>query len=106
MFLPYIIQPTRVTSHSKSIIDNFFFNYIFQEIILGNITSTKSDNLPQFLIAPYIFSNAPNKKFNIFERDWSKFTREEFILDYFTIDWPNIFRITILIHLSKTFLTP
>ena len=69
MFLPYIIQPTRITSHSKSIIDNIFSNYISQEIISGNLTSTTSDHLPQFLIAPHIFSNAPNKKSNIFERD-------------------------------------
>ena len=76
MVLPYIIQPTRITSHSKSIINNIFSNYISQEIISGNLTSTISDHLPQFLIAPHIFSNAPNKKSNIFECDWSKFNCE------------------------------
>ena len=90
MVLPYIIQPTRITSHSKSIIDNIFSNYISQEVISGNLTSTISDHLPQFLIAPHIFSNAPNKKSSIFERDWSKLNREEFILDYFAIDWNDI----------------
>ena len=49
--------------------------------------------LPQFLIAPHIFSNAPNKKPNIFKRDWYKFNREEFILDYFAIDWPYILKL-------------
>ena len=93
MVLPYIIQPTRITSHSKSIIDNIFSNYIFQEIISGNLTSTISDHLPQFLIAPHIFSNAPNKKSNIFECDWSKFSREEFILDYFAIDWSHVLKL-------------
>ena len=76
MVLPYIIQPTRITSHSKSVIDNIFSSYISQEIISGNLTSTISDLLPQFLIAPHIFSNAPNKKSNIFECDWSKFNCE------------------------------
>ena len=90
MVLPYNIQPTRITSHSKSIIDNIFSNYIPQEIISGNVTSTISDHLLQFLIAPHIFQDAPNKKSNIFERDWSKFNREDFILDYFAIDWPHI----------------
>ena len=90
MVLPYIIQPTRITSHSKSIIDKSFSNYISQEIILGNLTSTISDHLPQFLIAPHIFSNVPNKKSNIFELNWCKFNREEFILDYFAIDKPHI----------------
>ena len=93
MVLPYIIQPTRITSHSKSIIDNIFSNYISQEIISGNLTSTISDHLPQFLIEPLIFPNAPNKISNIVGRNWSKFNREEFILDYFAIDWPHILKL-------------
>ena len=32
MFLPYIIQPTRITSHSKSIIGNIFSSYVSHEI--------------------------------------------------------------------------
>ena len=83
---------TRITSYSKSIID-IFSNYISQEIISGNLASTISDHLPQFLIAPHIFSNAPNIKSNIFERDWSKFNCEEFILDCFAIDWPHILKL-------------
>ena len=84
-FLPYIIQPTRITTHSKSIIDDIFSNHISQEIISSNLTSAISYHLPRFLIAPHIFSNAPNKKSNIFKRDWSKFSREVFIFDYFAI---------------------
>ena len=33
MFLPYIIQPTRLTSNSKTIIDNIFSNIISTNII-------------------------------------------------------------------------
>ena len=51
------------------------------------------DHLPQFLIAHHIFSNSPNKKSNIFERDWSECNCEEFILDYFAIDWPNMLKL-------------
>ena len=29
----------------------------------------------------------PSNKVNIFERDWSNFNQENFILDYFSIDW-------------------
>ena len=47
-----------------------------------------SDHLPQFLTAPHIFSNVPNKN-PVFEHDWSKYNHEEFILDYFTADWPQ-----------------
>ena len=69
MFLPYIIQPTRVTSSSKTIIDNIFSNIISTDIISGNLTATISDHLPQFLIAPEIFRNSPSNKSNYFEHD-------------------------------------
>ena len=45
-------------------------------------------HLPQFLNAHKIFSSVPNRKTNIFERDWSKFKYEIFIQDYFSVDWP------------------
>ena len=46
-----------------------------------------SDHLPQFMIVINIFCNPPSNKANIFERDWSNFDQENFILDYFSIDW-------------------
>ena len=49
--------------------------------------------MPQFLIAPHFFSNSDTKKSNIFERDWTKFDPEEFILDSFAIDWPFILKL-------------
>ena len=39
------------------------------------------------MIVPNVFSNPPSNKTNIFERDWSNFDQENFILDYFSIDW-------------------
>ena len=96
MVLSYNIQPTRITSHSKSVIDNIlniFSNDISQETISGNLVSIISDQLPQFLIATLIFSNASNKRSNIFERDSSKFNCEDFILDYFAIDWSHILQL-------------
>ena len=93
MFSPHIVQPGRITSHSKTLIDNIFSNYISQDIVSGNITATISDHLPKLLIAPHIFLNVPNGKTNIFERDWSKFNHEEFILDYFSVDWPHTLKL-------------
>ena len=46
-YLPYIIQPSRHTSHSRTIIDNIFSNVISKDFICGNITATISDHLPQ-----------------------------------------------------------
>ena len=44
-FIPYIFHPTRITtSHSKTLIDNIFSNFISPKIISGNITATISDH--------------------------------------------------------------
>ena len=80
--IPYILQPARLTSPSKTFIDNIFSNVLSCEAISGNITATISDHLPQFLFAPNVLSNPLCNKSNILERDWSK-NKKNFILDYF-----------------------
>ena len=80
LILSLLICPYLVLSNQldllpiQSLLLTIFFSiiYISQEIISGNLTSTISDHLPQFLIRLHIFSNTPNKKSNIFEHDWSK----------------------------------
>ena len=67
-FLPYILQPNRITSHLKTVIDNIFTNITLPDSISGNLTATISDHLSQFLIVPDIFSNPPSNKSNIYER--------------------------------------
>ena len=49
-FIPLILQPIRITSHSNILIDNIFSNVINPDIISGNFTATISDHLPQFSI--------------------------------------------------------
>ena len=88
--LPYIIQPSRHTSQSRTLIDNVFSNVISKDIICGNITAIISDHLPQFLVSPNTFANLPSNKCNVFERDWSKFDQKNFILDYFDTNWSNL----------------
>ena len=89
-YLPYIIQPSQRTSHSRTLLDNIFSNVISKDIICSNITATISDHLPQFLVSPNTFANPPSNKSNGFERDWSKFDQEHYILDYFDTDWSNL----------------
>ena len=49
LFIPHIILPTRITSKSKTLIDNIFSNSTnFTSFVSGNLTSTISDHLPQF----------------------------------------------------------
>ena len=51
-YLPFINTPTRVTGHSKTLIDNIFYNKPMLNITAGNISSVISDHLIQFLIEP------------------------------------------------------
>ena len=67
-YLPYIIQPSRHTSHSRTLIDNISSKLISKE-------------------------NPPSSKYNVLERDRSNFDQENFVLDYFDIDWTNILKL-------------
>ena len=40
-----------------------------------------------------MFGNILSNKSNIHERDWSKFDQENFILDYFSVDWEDLLKI-------------
>ena len=40
-----------------------------------------------------MFRNISGNKSNIYEKDWSKFDRENFILDYFSADWEVLLNI-------------
>ena len=91
--LPLILQPTRITSHSNTLVDNICSNVIDPDIISGNFAATISDHLPQFVIIPNMFGNTTSNKSNIYDKDWSKFDQEHFILDYFSIDWEDLLKI-------------
>ena len=51
-FFPKINLLTRITASSKTLIDNIFYNDICKKIKAGNIATTKSDHLTQFLAIP------------------------------------------------------
>ena len=57
------------------------------------MTAAISDHLPQFAIIPNVFGNILGNKSNIYERDRSKFDQENFILDYFSVDWEDLLKI-------------
>ena len=40
-----------------------------------------------------MFGNIPGNRSNTYERDWSKFDRENFILDYFSVEWEDLLKI-------------
>ena len=92
-FIPLILQPTRITSHSNTLIDNIFSNVIDPDIISGILTATISDHLPQFAKITNMFGNILGNKPNIYERDWPKCDQENFILDYFSVEWEDLLKI-------------
>ena len=79
-FLPYILQPTRITERSAALIDNIFANSYYMDAISGNLVLKISDHLPQFLILDNIKVNS--KILNYFKNDYSKLNEENFINDF------------------------
>ena len=49
-FIRYILQPARITIHSKTLIENIFSNFLTHELIYGNISATISDHLLHFYL--------------------------------------------------------
>ena len=49
-FLPHILQPTRITDHTATLIDNIFFNSNELFSISGNLVCDLTDHLPIFFI--------------------------------------------------------
>ena len=90
LFFPHITKPTTIRDSSKILIDNIFSNILIENTISGNLTATISDHSPQFIILPNVLSNPFSNKSIIYERDWSNFVQENFILDYFSVDWNSL----------------
>ena len=88
-FHPHILQPSRVITNSKTLLDNIFSNIAVPYINSANLTASISDHTPQFLVAPNIFFNTSYPKSNNYKRDLSRFDQENFVLDYFSDEWDN-----------------
>ena len=67
-YIPLILQPARITSHSNTLIDNILPNVIDPDLISGDLTATISDHLLQFAIIPNMFGNISGNKSNIYEK--------------------------------------
>ena len=91
LFIPHIILPTRITSRSKTLIDNIFSNRFDPSFISGNITTSISDHLPQFLLIPNInIKDLIPKKHNLFKRNTKNYITKEYYRCYFNDNYNNI----------------
>ena len=76
-----ITSPTRISTKSKTLIDNIFFTDSPEELISGNIITSISDRLAQSLLFP-IEKTKGSKKKEIYKRNFKSLTGEESIEDY------------------------
>ena len=83
---PTILRPSRITSRSKTLIDNIFCNFSDIDTLSGNLTCSISDHLPQFSTFNFTIDKKKEKCATYF-RNWKSFNREEFLLDFLDIDW-------------------
>ena len=84
-FLPYILQPTRVTDHSSTVIDNIFSNIADFEAISGNIITLIADHFAQFLLIKKCHVSYKPSSYSVY--DYSDFSKEKFICDFSLMDW-------------------
>ena len=88
-YRPLIMQPTRVTSHSATLIDNIFVNDLEAQSLGGNITATISDHFPQFSQLN-IFDKHNKIKSVKYGRSYKHFNQNEFETELQNINWINI----------------
>ena len=89
--LPYITITTRVTTHSKTLIDNIFSSNIEDGLISGNIITTISDHYGQFLLQKNI--KIEKKEKNIFRHNFKNFNEDLFDYKLNQINWNAILEI-------------
>ena len=83
---PKITIPTRITTRSRTLIDNIFTNSVDESSITGNLECCISDHLAQFLIFPS-HKPAPNENNTIiYKRNYGKIDKK-FKDDLKNIDW-------------------
>ena len=84
-FQLHILQPTRITDHSATFIDNIFFNSLEHFAISGNIICNIAYHLANFLIIDR-FSTL-STKIEIYKRDYSKLVEQALVNEVQSVDW-------------------
>jgi hypothetical protein len=80
-------QPTRITDHTATLIDNIFLNSIEYDTMSGNLLTDITDHIPNFLIINRI---GTFKTENIvYKRNYTKINQEIIINEVQSINWDN-----------------
>ena len=87
-FTPKITLPTRITEKTAKLIDNIFVNGQIQKWNTGNITTSISYQLPQFIIIENGKGDKPtDKTAKTTYGDYKNFDMESFKIDLQGTDW-------------------
>ena len=82
---PFIMHPTRITTHSKTVVDNIFLNFYSSEIISGNLIASISDHFAQFVVIPHTKTQISPE--TIVRRCFKNFKKTQFIQDISNVEW-------------------
>ena len=86
-FQPHIIQPTIITEHSATLVDNIYFNSIEHHCISGKLLYI-SDHLPNFLLVNKFLCSTFTPI--IYCRDYSNYYKANLLYDVQLIDWEDV----------------
>ena len=90
--MPHITSPTRITSHSRTLIDNIFSTDISENSISGNIVTSISDRLDQFLsLSIHQYKTNSNK--NIYQRNFKSFNQQILLENNQHLNWKNVLEV-------------
>ena len=90
-FQPLILQPSRVTPRSSTLIDNIFINELGVCSTGGNITTSISDHFPQFSFLD--ICDAGHKEIKKQKgRSYKNFNIDEFKNEFLNTSWPDLFQ--------------
>ena len=91
-FIPLINRPTRITSHTATLIDNIFVNNPsdIQQLTNGILFSDIFDHLPIFTVQPYKQLQLNNIK--LIRREISPRTRSHFQTAINNCNWDDIYK--------------
>ena len=90
LFAPYILQATRLTKISETLIDNIFLNSIEVETFSGNVTSLISDYPPKLLILKDFHRKSTVRNNIVYKRNYRFFKGSKFKNDLKSIPLENI----------------
>ena len=82
---PHILQPTRVTDHSATIIDNIFTNATEFNTVSGNILNQLADHYSQFLVVKRL--PITHKDAAYYQYDCSNFDKSKLLANFSKINW-------------------